>query len=84
GHDARPRAPSPPSAGAVRPPRPPWGEGDTPARLPDALPRTRAEDDERARIAAVLEETHWNHGETAKRLGMHRTTLYRKRLRYGL
>ena len=40
--------------------------------------------DERARITAALAATQFRHGEAAKLLGMHRTTLYRKRRKYGL
>ena len=40
--------------------------------------------DERARIEAALMATRYRHGDAAAMLGMHRTTLYRKRLRYGL
>ncbi|MBK7586169.1 MAG: sigma 54-interacting transcriptional regulator [Myxococcales bacterium] len=40
--------------------------------------------DEKARIQAALSRTHYNAGDAARLLGMHRTTLYRKRLRHGL
>ena len=44
-------------------------------------PRARAE---RERILAALTEARWSHHRAAEALGMHRTTLYRKRLRHGL
>jgi PAS domain S-box-containing protein len=40
--------------------------------------------DERSRIEAALAQTRWAHAEAAQLLGMHRTTLYRKRLLHGL
>ena len=40
--------------------------------------------DERTRISAALAATQYRHGEAAAMLGMHRTTLYRKRQKYGL
>jgi len=36
------------------------------------------------RIRAVLEEVHWNRREAARRLGMDRTTLWRKLKKYGI
>ncbi len=36
------------------------------------------------RIRAVLEQVRWNRGEAARRLGMDRTTLWRKIKRYGI
>ena len=50
-----------------------------PVLSPDALLG-----DEKARIQAALLQTRYAHGEAARMLGMHRTTLYRKRLRYGI
>jgi PAS domain S-box-containing protein len=40
--------------------------------------------DERARIRAALLSTQYRHGDAAAMLGMHRTTLYRKRQKYGI
>ncbi len=40
--------------------------------------------DERARIRAALLSTQFRHGDAATMLGMHRTTLYRKRQKYGI
>jgi len=40
--------------------------------------------DERARIRAALLSTQYRHGDAATMLGMHRTTLYRKRQKYGI
>ena len=59
------------------------GEAPAPPGVPE-LPVAEAEEGERGRIEAALVASKWVHGEAAKRLGMHRTTLYRKRLRYGL
>ncbi len=39
---------------------------------------------ERARIESALQATRYSQADTARMLGMHRTTLYRKRLRYGI
>jgi|GEM_PF-117414 len=50
-----------------------------PVLSPDALLG-----DEKARIQAALLQARYAHGEAARMLGMHRTTLYRKRLRYGI
>jgi len=49
-----------------------------------AAPPSDALAAERARLEAALQQTHYAHVEAAKLLGMHRTTLYRKRLRHGL
>jgi PAS domain S-box-containing protein len=61
------------------------------AKLPSPSPETLSPasvsvlvGDERARIAAALAATHYRHGDAAALLGMHRTTLYRKRQKYGL
>lgn len=51
---------------------------------PPALSTDALLGDEKARIQAALLSTRYSHGDAAKMLGMHRTTLYRKRLRYGL
>ena len=40
--------------------------------------------DERSRIEAALQATRFSLADAARMLGMHRTTLYRKRLRYGI
>jgi PAS domain S-box-containing protein len=40
--------------------------------------------DEKLRIETALARTRYSAGDAARLLGMHRTTLYRKRLRYGL
>ncbi len=40
--------------------------------------------DEKARIAAALDAHHWRRGETARALGMSRTTLWRKMRELGL
>ncbi len=40
--------------------------------------------DEKARIQSALLASRYCHGDAAKLLSMHRTTLYRKRLRHGL
>jgi two-component system response regulator HydG len=50
---------------------------ERPAR--QATPGSEAE-----RIRAVLEEVRWNRQEAARRLGMDRTTLWRKMKRYGI
>jgi len=49
-----------------------------------AAPPSDALAAERARLEAALKQTHYAHVEAAKLLGMHRTTLYRKRLRHGI
>jgi len=54
-----------------------------PDRDPAPEPAPTA-DDERSRLAAMLRETSFNRGEAARRLGMGRTTLWRKMKRYGL
>jgi transcriptional regulator of acetoin/glycerol metabolism len=53
--------------------------GDPPAAPSDLLLRS-----ERARIEAALGATRYSLGKAASLLGMHRTTLYRKRLRFGI
>jgi transcriptional regulator with PAS, ATPase and Fis domain len=57
--------------------------GDASTRPPARRGASRTED-ERARIVEALTAARWSHGNAAAALGMHRTTLYRKRLRYGL
>jgi PAS domain S-box-containing protein len=63
-------------------------EANPPAVQPSsAQPTLSAEallGDEKMRIEAALLSTRYSHGDAAKMLGMHRTTLYRKRLRYGI
>jgi transcriptional regulator with PAS, ATPase and Fis domain len=46
--------------------------------------RSAANGSEAERIRAVLEEVHWNRREAARRLGMDRTTLWRKIKKYGI
>jgi two-component system, NtrC family, response regulator AtoC len=55
--------------------------------IPAAFPRLQASyakisTDERARIIAALEKTHWNKAEAAKELQWSRMTLYRKLTKY--
>jgi two-component system response regulator HydG len=55
--------------------------------IPAAFPRlqasyARTSPDERARIIAALEKTHWNKAEAAKELQWSRMTLYRKLTKY--
>ncbi|RKY03719.1 MAG: sigma-54-dependent Fis family transcriptional regulator, partial [Spirochaetes bacterium] len=40
--------------------------------------------DEGARVLNALKETNWNHQKAAERLGISRTTLWRKIKKYGL
>jgi len=47
------------------------------------LPEERAEG-ERERVLRVLQECQWNRSRAAARLGMHRTTLWRKMREWGL
>jgi transcriptional regulator with PAS, ATPase and Fis domain len=58
----------------------------TDAARPDpiVLDASRLLGDERARVEAALQSAKWSHGKAADLLGMHRTTLHRKRTRYGL
>jgi len=51
-------------------------------RAPVAVGSLR--DTERTLIEQTLAETRWDMTLTAARLGIHRTTLYRKLKRYGL
>ncbi|MFQ5538148.1 MAG: sigma 54-interacting transcriptional regulator [Gemmatimonadota bacterium] len=53
----------------------------SPPRPPDA---PTVEQLERARIATALEEAHYRRQEAAQRLGISRTTLWRKMKQYGL
>lgn len=39
---------------------------------------------ERERVVEVLEQCHWNRSDAADKLGMHRTTLWRKMKEWGL
>ena len=39
---------------------------------------------ERERVVEVLEQCHWNRADAADKLGMHRTTLWRKMKEWGL
>lgn len=56
-----------------------------PAPMPLDFPSpARGSLGERGRIEAALTQTRWAHAEAAQLLGMHRTTLYRKRLLHGL
>ncbi|MDF1564414.1 MAG: sigma 54-interacting transcriptional regulator [Deltaproteobacteria bacterium] len=57
-------------------PRP---EGEAAAELPVA-----ATDPERARIEAALSEAHWNRNRAAERLGISRTTLWRRMRELGI
>ncbi len=47
-------------------------------------PRSAAVRPEREHVAEVLEQCHWNRSEAADKLGMHRTTLWRKMKEWGL
>ena len=38
---------------------------------------------ERERVVEVLEQCHWNRSDAADKLGMHRTTLWRKMKEWG-
>ncbi|MFH1570599.1 MAG: sigma 54-interacting transcriptional regulator [Gemmatimonadota bacterium] len=49
------------------------------AGLPDAL-----DGDERARVLEALRDSRWNRSAAAARLGMHRTTLWRKLREWGI
>jgi PAS domain S-box-containing protein len=52
---------------------------------PHGLPRkTPATQRERKKIVAALEHHNWNRAQTARALGMDRTTLWRKMKKYGL
>ena len=54
---------------------------------PPAIPavdRPSVAADERQDLVAALESSHWNRGEAARHLGMHRTTLWRKMKEFGL
>ncbi|MBT3344281.1 MAG: sigma 54-interacting transcriptional regulator [Gemmatimonadetes bacterium] len=42
------------------------------------------DEDEKTSLLRALEEAHWNRSEAAQRLGMHRTTLWRKMRELGL
>jgi len=71
----------------------------TPADFPDALTKkiignrsseascklkTALQEPERDLLVKALESMNWNRNETAKNLGINRTTLYKKMLRFGL
>jgi len=47
--------------------------------VPAPVPRP-----ERERVVEVLEQCHWNRSDAADKLGMHRTTLWRKMKEWGL
>jgi len=49
-----------------------------------AMPRPTSTRPEREQVAEVLEQCHWNRSEAADKLGMHRTTLWRKMKEWGL
>jgi two-component system response regulator HydG len=49
-----------------------------------AMPRPSSTRPEREQVAEVLEQCHWNRSEAADKLGMHRTTLWRKMKEWGL
>ncbi|MEM7607901.1 MAG: sigma-54-dependent Fis family transcriptional regulator [Myxococcota bacterium] len=53
---------------------------------PSAAPQSRDafEQDEAARIGAVLQDVGWNVSEASRRLAMPRNTLYRRMKKYGL
>ena len=63
------------------PPRP--GGGPPPEQAAGAPARTDAEE-ERQRVLEALRESRWNRTTAAARLGMHRTTLWRKMREWGL
>lgn len=50
----------------------------------DKAPMISRDGDEKAALLRALEEAHWNRSEAAERLGMHRTTLWRKMRELGL
>ncbi len=81
---ARLAAPSEPAATPALEPSPPPALPMPPAPSHVALDAEALLGDEKARIQAALLSTRYSHGDAAKMLGMHRTTLYRKRLRYGI
>ncbi len=62
-----------------------WSATATPQHR-DAFMKVARPDDEaeRGRILAILNETGWNRGAAAERLGMNRTTLWRKMRRLGI
>ncbi|MBI2376571.1 MAG: sigma 54-interacting transcriptional regulator [Deltaproteobacteria bacterium] len=71
-HELRPREPpKAPDAGSR-------------VALTSSAPPDSDRTDERARIERALLAAHYRSAEAARVLGMHRTTLYRKRLQYGL
>ncbi|MCL6575046.1 sigma 54-interacting transcriptional regulator [Kyrpidia sp.] len=65
-------------AGGEQPPR-----DAMPPIFPDRYREGRDSEREWAHICRVLEEEGWRIGRAAKRLGMHRTTLWRKIRRHG-
>jgi PAS domain S-box-containing protein len=48
------------------------------------LPSTSLKDLEARFITEILRKNNWNHSKTAKELGMHKTTLWRKMKRLGI
>jgi len=70
-------------------PVPPPSSSRTAALTPAPAPESSQDplvlvSDERSRLEAALIASKWSHGKAAELLRMHRTTLYRKRQRYGL
>ena len=55
------------------------GSAEESQKLKDAL-----KDPEKDLISKALDSVEWNRNEAAKVLGINRTTLYKKMLRYGL
>ena len=76
---AAPEAPSDDVIPAAAPGRPPMTASEEGAALKDALKLP-----ERELILKVLHEVRWNRSEAAKRLGIHRSTLYHKIRQLGI
>ena len=55
----------------------------TPPTKQSKQPKTKANDDQKQYIQQVLIETNWNRSETARRLGIARSTLHEKLKKWG-
>ncbi len=71
-----------PSAGIVSLPREP--AETAPGAQGSASPQTQVADPETGRFLAVLEKHHWKRAESAKALGLSRSTLWRRMRELGL
>lgn len=74
----------PPSAAAAVSNGVPESQGSPPSQSGSGSWQANVRAEERLRIEAALQSTRYSLADAARVLGMHRTTLYRKRLRYGI